>query len=137
MTDADRLTLYGVYASAAELERDLETFCVERSDHRGDARAAHDAVLEDSGTQPSSLDSAAPSNTNPAPVLTTRQTTSAEKDIWGHYTLKEPTNAVPCPVCARPINTLRFAPHLDKCMGIGSLVRGAAASTTSTTSSSK
>ena len=47
----------------------------------------------------------------------------ASTDIWGRHPLKEPREWTECPVCKRSVNTLRFAPHLDKCMGIGTMAR--------------
>ena len=47
-------------------------------------------------------------------------------DIWGKAPPKEPKDMVDCLICGRQVNTLRFAPHLDKCMGIGTTVRAAA-----------
>ena len=47
-------------------------------------------------------------------------------DIWGKAPPKEPKDMVECLICGRQVNTLRFAPHLDKCMGIGTTVRAAA-----------
>lgn len=47
-------------------------------------------------------------------------------DIWGRIPPKEPKTTAKCPVCSRQISTLRFAPHLDKCMGIGTMSRAAA-----------
>ena len=49
----------------------------------------------------------------------TRQQTSSY-DIWGNCPPKEPKEpAAECPICHRVLSTLRFAPHLDKCMGLG------------------
>lgn len=50
-------------------------------------------------------------------ALTTQQSQQLE-DIWGNIPLKEPKELLLCPVCHRSINALRFAPHLEKCMGI-------------------
>ena len=40
-------------------------------------------------------------------------------DIWGRVPPKEPSNLTKCSNCGRMVSALRFAPHLDKCMGIG------------------
>lgn len=52
--------------------------------------------------------------------------TTTTTDIWGRIPPKEPKTTARCPVCSRHVSTSRFAPHLDKCMGIGSLSRAAA-----------
>lgn len=58
---------------------------------------------------------------NKTPV--TRQQTNS-LDIWGRCPPKEPKEAAAaCPICQRSLSTLRFAPHLDKCMGIGTTSR--------------
>ena len=51
-------------------------------------------------------------------------------DIWGNTPPKEPKTLATCSICGRKVSALRFAPHLDKCMGIGTTVRAAAANTT-------
>ena len=51
------------------------------------------------------------------------------KDIWGNYPAKEPKDLmIACPICQRMVQVARFAPHLDKCMGLGNTTRGAASS---------
>ncbi|KAL7579304.1 hypothetical protein ACA910_013983 [Epithemia clementina (nom. ined.)] len=65
---------------------------------------------------------------------TTATTTSIGgrgKDIWGNYPVKEPKEMIPCPICNRSVSVLRFAPHLDKCMGFGNTTRAAATSSSS------
>jgi len=47
-------------------------------------------------------------------------------DIYGNHPLKEPKAAIDCHVCGRQVPTSKFAPHLDKCLGIGTTVRAAA-----------
>lgn len=54
-----------------------------------------------------------------SPGAFTRQQTYTQTDIWGRIPAKEPRFLVKCSVCNRKVNTLRFAPHLDKCMGLG------------------
>jgi hypothetical protein len=76
-----------------------------------------------------------PADSEPAPatpaVMTLRHQASA--DIWGHPP-KPGSENVECSVCNRQVSSVRFAPHLDKCMGIGTTSRAAAggASTSST-----
>ena len=61
------------------------------------------------------------------PMTTTTTTTMPHYfDIYGHQRPKEPTAMISCHICGRQVNTLRYAPHLDKCLGIGTTVRAAA-----------
>jgi hypothetical protein len=39
-------------------------------------------------------------------------------DIWGRIPAKEPKQNCECQLCGRHVSTLRFASHLDKCMGL-------------------
>lgn len=43
----------------------------------------------------------------------------AGADVWGRIPPKEPIRSAKCQLCGKSISALRFAPHLDKCMGIG------------------
>ena len=40
-------------------------------------------------------------------------------DIWGRIPPKEPKITVKCQNCGKSVSAIRFAPHLDKCMGLG------------------
>ena len=40
-------------------------------------------------------------------------------DIWGRIPPKEPKFTVNCQNCGKSVSAIRFAPHLDKCMGLG------------------
>lgn len=62
------------------------------------------------------------SNTNNTAGMVTRQ--QSQTDIWGRIPTKEPKD-LECSICGRQVNGLRFAPHLDKCMGIGTTSRAA------------
>jgi hypothetical protein len=46
-------------------------------------------------------------------------------DIWGRIPSKEPREMAFCKICSRHVSVARFAPHLDKCMGIGTTTRAA------------
>jgi hypothetical protein len=46
-------------------------------------------------------------------------------DIWGRIPPKEPKEMTFCSICSRHVSVVRFAPHLDKCMGIGTTTRAA------------
>ncbi len=72
------------------------------------------------------------------PPTPTMQTRSAihQMDIWGKCPPKEPKQLVTCSICGRQVSTSRFAPHLDKCMGVGTSTRAAAAAAAAVASSS-
>jgi hypothetical protein len=53
----------------------------------------------------------------PKPTMQSRQTIN-RLDIWGRMPPKEPTHPCECKLCGRHVSTLRFASHLDKCMGL-------------------
>lgn len=55
--------------------------------------------------------------TNPAVVVTRHQ--QNQTDIWNHIPPKEPKKLAKCTICDREVSVLRFAPHLDKCMQLG------------------
>jgi Sgf11 (transcriptional regulation protein) len=67
----------------------------------------------------------APSATPPPPLPHKQRYT----DIWGNVPAKEPSYWVECTVCKNntKVNALRFASHLDKCMGIRTMSRSASA----------
>ncbi|KAL0819479.1 hypothetical protein ABMA28_007582 [Loxostege sticticalis] len=45
---------------------------------------------------------------------------SPECDVFGFSILKKtPDSNCSCPNCERPVSATRFAPHLEKCMGMG------------------
>jgi Sgf11 (transcriptional regulation protein) len=52
-------------------------------------------------------------------IVTRQQSSYTQKDIWGRIPSKEPRFLVTCSICGRAVAASRFAPHLDKCMGLG------------------
>ena len=66
----------------------------------------------------------------PEPTIVTRHQQN-HTDIWGNTPPKEPKAQTRCNVCGKNVGVSRFAPHLDKCMGIGTTVRAAAAAAAS------
>lgn len=52
-----------------------------------------------------------------SPTMQTRQTTN-HLDIWGRVPPKEPKQNVECRICGRMVSASKFAPHLDRCMGL-------------------
>jgi hypothetical protein len=59
-----------------------------------------------------------------ATTTATATTRSAVTDIWGRIPPKEPRRTATCTLCGRHLSALRFAQHLEKCMGIGGSTRG-------------
>jgi hypothetical protein len=51
------------------------------------------------------------------PTMQTRHSIN-HLDIWGRVPAKEPKQNCECQLCGRHVSTLRFASHLDKCMGL-------------------
>lgn len=99
------------------------------------AKAASDKA-ENAATTPENSVSNPPEEAKQPPVSTSAPIPPAAAavppptphylDIWGKMPPKEPKQMLKCHICKRQVNTLRFAPHLDKCMGIGTTVRAAA-----------
>lgn len=76
-----------------------------------------------------------PASSSPAPMVIEDRTESSvsistrqqvQTDIWGRIPAKEPKELVACSICKRQVNGTRFAQHLDKCLGIGTMARAAA-----------
>lgn len=78
--------------------------------------AASDEALDDSKSTGGASESNTPEKAS-APTMQTRHTIN-HSDIWGRTPPKEPKQACECQICGRFVSTLRFAPHLDKCMGL-------------------
>ncbi|GAX10177.1 hypothetical protein FisN_3Lh373 [Fistulifera solaris] len=110
----DRMALYpGLYNSVDELKDDLIANGVEYV--KGDAPIQYN-INSTEITEPT---------TESEGIMTRQQT---QLDIWGRLPNKEPETMIDCPLCKRLVNTLRFAQHLDKCMGIGTMSRTSAPS---------
>jgi hypothetical protein len=110
----DRMALYpGLYNTIDELKDDLIANGVEYR--------KQDTLIK-YNTDPIEIVEPAIENEGMMP----RQQTQV--DIWGRLPPKEPETMIDCPLCKRLVNTLRFAPHLDKCMGIGTMSRASAPS---------
>jgi Sgf11 (transcriptional regulation protein) len=113
----ERRSLYpGLYESEEDVQRAMEEYAVEVPAQRPRRMTLAEDPENDEG------DKESPST----PTVMTRQQTFAQSDVWGRNPPKEPKEMVECSICNRQVNTLRFAPHLDKCMGIGTTVRAAA-----------
>ena len=128
-----RLELYGVYENEDSLHAALKEYCIETTPADETTAAPRrnfsvDYYLDDSTpSQPGSngMVDTQQVPSNPNSIMATRQQTSSDRDIWDKFPLKEPKDPIVCPACGRTINTIRFALHLDKCMGIGTTVRSA------------
>uniref|UniRef100_A0A7S3L521 SAGA-associated factor 11 n=1 Tax=Amphora coffeiformis TaxID=265554 RepID=A0A7S3L521_9STRA len=147
-SDEMRLQLYGVYESNEELRNEMEKYNIETT-RVEDLESAWGEdeddflALSPFGTAGGTMDPTTTTTTTTTTMgngetnnIATRQQTSADRDVWGRFALKEAKDPILCPACTRPINTNRFAMHLDKCMGIGTTVRSASqgGATTSTRS---
>jgi hypothetical protein len=64
------------------------------------------------------------SSTTGSTVVTRHQ--QNQLDIWNRIPPKEPKELAKCTICDRYVSALRFAPHLDKCMQLGTLRTGTA-----------
>lgn len=116
----DRMALYpGLYESVEELAEDLLAYSVESFKDI----TALEFVNNKNGYEEPATENESNGDEGNISVLTRRQT---ELDIWGRLPPKEPKSMINCPLCKRLVNTLRFAPHLDKCMGIGTMSRASA-----------
>jgi hypothetical protein len=76
--------------------------------------AASTTTIDGGGTGSSQPD---PEVVAITPTMQTRHSVN-HLDIWGRIPPREPKQTCECQVCGRHVSTLRFAPHLDKCMGI-------------------
>ena len=112
----ERMALYpGLYESVDELKEDMLANGVEYLKH--DIPLQFNIDLRET-------EEPATENDNQGFSIVTRQQT--QLDIWGRLPPKEPEAMIDCPLCKRLVSTLRFAPHLDKCMGIGTMSRASA-----------
>lgn len=112
----DRMSLYpGLYESVDELKDDLLANGVEWF--------KHDSPMKLSNGRSDPEEPAPENESNGSSVLTRQQT---QLDIWGRLPPKEPESMIDCPLCKRLVSTLRFALHLDKCMGLGTMCRASA-----------
>jgi hypothetical protein len=125
MTPRSRMDIYpSVHKSREEMEESLERYVTEVPVSKRPRMAS--VATSDQNSENESTDAIIVEDI-PVPEPTTHSTIlNTQHDIWGRIPPKEPKAAAKCPVCSRHISTLRFAPHLDKCMGIGTTTRVAA-----------
>lgn len=119
----DRMALYpGLYESVDELKEDLLAYGVELvKDETPLNPSNYRTVTEEAAATENEIDGT--ENNGSSSILTRQQT---QIDVWGRLPPKEPKTMIDCPLCKRLVNTLRFASHLDKCMGIGTMSRASA-----------
>lgn len=123
MSPRSRKDLYpSIHSSTQEMEQSLHDHVVEVFPVTKRPRMASVAYSEQNSEDAGSTDAII--ENVPEPMHTLRNI--GQNDIWGRIPPKEPKAAAKCPVCSRHISALRFAPHLDKCMGIGTMTRVAA-----------
>jgi Sgf11 (transcriptional regulation protein) len=68
--------------------------------------------------------------TSPAPIVVVTRHQQNQTDIWNRIPPKEPKKLAKCTICDREVSVLRFAPHLDKCMQLGTARAASANHTT-------
>jgi hypothetical protein len=126
---SSRMELYpGVYENEGEVRKALDEYATELP-----AKRPRLNTPTDSNGDRESVDKKDSDGSNDSAVtnsVMTRNQTNPQTDIWGRPP-RPPNENVECSVCNRQVSTVRFAPHLDKCMGIGTTSRaGASASST-------
>jgi hypothetical protein len=127
MTPQSRMDIYpSVHSSKEEMEESLERYVTEVPLLKQRPRMASVAASDQNSENESTTTDAIVVEDTPVPEPITHNLRNTQRDIWGRIPPKEPKAAAKCPVCSRHISTLRFAPHLDKCMGIGTTTRVAA-----------
>jgi hypothetical protein len=125
MTPRSRMDIYpSVHSSRKKMEESLERYVTEVPLNQRPRMASVAASDQNSESESTDAIIVVEDIVVPEPVLHNLRNT--QRDIWGRIPPKEPKAAAKCPVCSRHISTLRFAPHLDKCMGIGTTTRVAA-----------
>jgi hypothetical protein len=106
----------------ADIQETLEKYSTyvpnpRKRPHRSvSSSAGNDEALDDSKSTGGASETNTPEK-SAAPTMQTRHTIN-HSDIWGRTPPKEPKQACECKICGRFVSTLRFAPHLDKCMGL-------------------
>jgi len=123
MNPKSRRDIYpSIHKTDQEMEESLQEYVTEVPPSK---RLRRNASVEPSTSQHNVEDAVTEANDVSTTMVTRGQSTPIH-DIWGRIPPKEPKLSATCPVCSRQISTLRFAPHLDKCMGIGTTARAAA-----------
>jgi hypothetical protein len=142
---SDRQTLYpDLYRNESEVQHAMKKYKVEVPTSHSIERPSKEVLthLEDARDSNTSINGTSNNqmisaydplsndvfNDNRNYVPPTLSSSSTHLDIWGRIPPKEPKDPIVCSVCLRPVNTLRFAPHLDKCLGIGTMARAATGS---------
>ncbi|GKY93101.1 hypothetical protein MPSEU_000278300 [Mayamaea pseudoterrestris] len=117
-----RRKLYpGLYKTNEEAQAAIEKYAVEEiADINKRARLDSSCLSDDIGVE-EPIAVKMESNEDTATKL--RRPIYSNADIWGAIPAQEPKYLVECQICNRQVAVSRFAPHLDKCMGLGT-VRG-------------
>lgn len=134
-----RLDLYSqVHATEEEMMQSIRRYETEEPLQKKASTLTEEALLDAeepddddaATTASSSLSTPTVTNnnnnnaTNTTVIMTRHQ--QNHNDIWNRLPPKEPKKLALCTICNREVSALRFAPHLDKCMQLGSM-RGSAA----------
>lgn len=120
---SSRMELYpGLYDNEEEVRKALDEYATELPAKRPRLSAPTDSNGDRETADKKDSDGSS---------VMTRNQTNPQTDIWGRPP-RPPNENVECSVCNRQVSTVRFAPHLDKCMGIGTTSRANGASASST-----
>jgi hypothetical protein len=131
LTISSRMELYpGVYENEEEVREALDEYATELPAKRPRLSSLADSNGDRETADKKDSDHGSNDNAVTKTVMTRNQT-NPQTDIWGRPP-RPPNENVECSVCNRQVSTVRFAPHLDKCMGIGTTSRAGGASTSST-----
>ena len=114
-----------IHESDQDMQDSLEEIC-HRASSKRQRRTSLDDITESQHSNTIPENQVTVEGDEKSQTMTTRGHAMAAHDIWGRIPPKEPKATSACPVCSRQVSTLRFAPHLDKCMGIGTMSRAAA-----------
>lgn len=98
----------------SEIEKSSANEGVDPKDHAGERTPAAEKAEETKEGAPESLTPATNNGSGP----TASSQPSSGFDLWGRFPPKEPKLPVECTLCGRLVSTMRFASHLEKCMGL-------------------
>lgn len=129
----DRRQLYpDVYENEEDMLRQLEIYAVEHV--RNDPLVEEDFLTKGTLDTANYRDEMKTEHVPSQAAIAQQMTVTRHTDIWGNTPLKEPPEMISCSVCSQKINTLRFASHLDKCLGLGNTTRAASSNSRSSSS---
>jgi Sgf11 (transcriptional regulation protein) len=130
-----RLDLYSeVHANEEEMMAAIQKYSTEEPLMHKSNSSSEDVVMDMLDEQELEGDNSSSSSTGSMVVTRHQQN---QLDIWNRIPPKEPKALAKCTICDRYVSALRFAPHLDKCMQLGTMRTGAASNSSHLRSPSK